>query len=110
MEEDHLVKIRGSMTTVSWKEGYLHYQTDELQDDTRVLTIGVNVKDVHVNVKGIELNIEISKKASRKLPPGDIFGEAIKNIFSDHPFSKINKCESPLEAHFSSLHWMIFQS
>ena len=99
-EEGHLVNIRGSRLTTSWKEGYLHYQTDELQDEPRILTIGVNVKDVHINVDQIELNIEISKKASCKLPPGDILGEDVKNIFYEHPFSKINKCESPLEAHF----------
>lgn len=99
-EEGHLVEIRGSILTVSWKDGYLHYQTDELRDGTRVLTIGVNVKDVHINMKGIELNVEISKKASCTLPPGDIYGAEIENIFFAHPFSKINKCESPLEAHF----------
>lgn len=99
-EDGHLVVIRGSIATVSWKEGYLHYQTDELQDGTRILTIGVTVKDIHVNMNGIELNTEISKKASRKLPHGDIFSEETKDIFYAHPFSKINKCESPLEAHF----------
>lgn len=99
-EDGHLVEIRGSMTTMSWKEGYLHFQADELRDGTRVLTIGVNVKDIHMNMDGRGFSADISRKAFRTLPAGDILGEDIKKIFYDHPFSKINKCESPLEAHF----------
>jgi very-short-patch-repair endonuclease len=100
MDEDHLIEIPNSKLTVSTKRGYLHLQTDELWDGTRVLTIGIKVKDIQISVNGIKINVEVKKRASRKLPPGEIFGEEIENTFSAHPFSKVNKCESPLEARF----------
>src|ERR671918_1456338 len=100
MEESHLVRIPGSRITVSTQIGYLYLQTDGLWDETRVLTIGIKVNDVQISANGFKTNVELSKWASLKLPPGEILGEEIENIFSAHPFSKINKCESPLEAHF----------
>jgi very-short-patch-repair endonuclease len=100
-EESHLISIPGSLFTISTKIGYLHYQMDDLQDGKLILTIGVYIRDIHINVDGLEIIAEVKRSASYKIPDGTNLSDVdIKNIFFDNAFTKVNQCESPLEAHF----------
>jgi very-short-patch-repair endonuclease len=99
MEEDHFIKIPGSIITTSTQVGYLHLQTDLLPDNSIVLTIGV-VIDVQLKIDQGSVKMQVKRKASRKFPSDQLTKNDIEILFNDHAFTKVNKCESPLEAHF----------